>query len=330
MNEIMGPAFSDPLPHRVAILILESVVLFDLGVPCQVFGWGREDVGEVRYQSAICAAVPGKVRTAMGVYMEAPHGLEALESADSVIVAGISDLDVPIPPEVCRALAEAAARGTRIASICTGAFVLAEAGLLDDRGAATHWEDAPLLAARYPAVRVDEKVLYVDEGQVLTSAGIAAGIDLCLHLVRRDHGAEVANAVARRLVVPPHRSGGQAQFAERPMPVAEAGGLEATREWMLNHLAESLTIEQMARHACVSRRTFLRHFRAETGVSPLQWLIHQRIIIAQHALEVTDDSVERVAAHCGFGSGQLLRQHFRRALGTTPSAYRAAFRGEDR
>lgn len=324
------PPFPERLPHRVAILVLDTVVPFDLGVPCQVFGWGREDLGEVRYQASLCAAVPGKVRTSMGFLLEAPHGLEALDAADTVIVPGIADLDVPIPREICTALRSAADRGARVASVCTGAFVLAEAGLLDHRRAATHWEDAPLLASRYPAVRVDAKVLYVDEGAVLTSAGIAAGIDLCLHLVRGDYGAEVANAVARRLVVPPHRSGGQAQYAERPMPRAETGRLEGTRAWMLTHITEPLTLERMAENARMSRRTFVRRFRAETGSSPLQWLIHQRVLLAQNLLEVTGDGMEHVAARCGFGSALVLRQHFRRALGTTPTAYRTAFRRQAR
>lgn len=328
MTPNAGSPFPHPSPHRVSILVLETVVPFDLGVPCQVFGWGREDFGAVRYQAAVCAAVSGKVRTSAGFLLEAPYGLEALREADTVVVVGIADLNIAIPPTICAALREAAVRGARVASICTGAFVLAEAGLLDGRRAATHWEDAPLLADRYPAVRVDADVLYMDEGQVLTSAGIAAGIDLCLQMVRHDHGAEVANAVARRLVVPPHRSGGQTQYAQRPMPLAAGGGLEATREWMLQHVSEQLTLDQLAAHARMTRRTFTRRFREETGSSPLQWLIHQRILLAQRRLEGTGDSMERIAAQCGFGSALVLRNHFRRALSTTPTAYRLAFRGQ--
>lgn len=322
--------FEQSVPHRVAILVLDTVVPFDLGVPCQVFGWGREDLDAIRYQAAICAVEPRRVRTSGGFFLDAPYGLEAVLSADTVVVPGIADLDVPIPQTVCEALRHAAGRGACAASICTEAFVLAEAGLLDDRRAATHWEDAPLLAARYPAVRVDADVLYVDEGQVLTSAGIAAGIDLCLYLVRRDYGAEVANTVARRLVVPPHRSGGQSQYAERPMPVTEGGGLEPTRKWMVEQLAEPLALDRMAAHARMSRRTFVRRFRAETGSSPLQWLIYQRVLFAQRLLERTSDSMERIAARCGFGSALVLRQQFRRVLGTTPSAYRLAFRGQEK
>jgi AraC family transcriptional regulator, transcriptional activator FtrA len=328
MSTIAAPPSAGGEPHRVAIVVVESVVPFDLAVPCQVFARGREDLGAVRYRAAVCAAAPGPVRTSAGFAIEVPHGLEALEGADTVVVAGMADLGLPIPPEVCAALRAAAARGARIASVCTGAFVLAEAGLLDGRRAATHWEDAPLLAARYPAVRVDAEVLYVDEGRVLTSAGIAAGIDLCLHLVRQDYGAEVANAVARRLVVPPHRSGGQAQFAERPLPALAGGGLEPTRRWMLERLAEPLTLAAMAAHAGMSRRTFSRRFHAETGASPLRWLIHQRVLLAQRLLERTSEPLERLAGRCGFGSALVLRQHFRAVVGTTPSAYRLAFRGQ--
>lgn len=324
------PAFHERGPHRVGILVPQTVVPFDLGVPCQVFGWGREDLGAIRYQAAVCTTIPGSVRTSTGFRIEVPNGLEVLAQAETVVVAGMGDLDLPIPAALCRALREAADRGARVASVCTGAFVLAEAGLLDGRRAATHWEDAPLLAARFPAIRVDPKVLYVDEGKVLTSAGIAAGIDLCLYLVRQDYGADVANAVARRLVVPPHRSGGQAQFAERPMARVTGGGLEATRGWMLEQLAEPLTLDRLAEYAKMSRRTFVRRFRAETGSSPLQWLIHQRVLLAQRLLERSGEPLDRVADRCGFGSALGLRKHFRRALGTTPSAYRTAFRGERR
>lgn len=319
--------FPERTPQRIAILAIDTVVPFDLGVPCQVFGWGRRDLGEVRYQAVVCAATRGRVRTSLGFFLEVPWGLEALQDAETIVVAGISDLDVTIPDPVCAALREAADRGARVASVCTGAFVLARAGLLDGRRAATHWEDAPVLAERYPAVQVDPEVLYVDEGRVLTSAGIAAGIDLCLHMVRRDYGAEVANAVARRLVMPPHRSGGQAQFAERPLPRAAGSGLEECRAWILDHLAEPLTLERMAKHAHMSRRTFSRRFRVETGSTPLRWLNHQRVLLAQHLLERSGTSLTHIATRCGFGSAQVLRLHFRRALGTTPSAYRKAFRG---
>lgn len=315
--------------HRVAVLALDSVVTFDLGVPCQIFG-GRADLGVVRYAAEVCGAVAGLVRTSNGFDLHVPSGLEALARADTVIVPGIEDVDAPVPAAVLAALRVAHARGARVASICTGAFVLAAAGLLDGKRATTHWQDAPLLAARHPLITVDPAVLYVDEGRVLTSAGIAAGLDLCLHLVRRDHGAAVANAVARRMVVAPHRSGGQAQFAERPLPNDPAGGLEATRGWMLLRLAEPLSLERLAAHAGTSRRTFIRQFRAETGTSPLRWLVHQRVLLAQRLLEQGGEPLERLATRCGFGSALVLRQHFRRATGTTPLAYRLAFRGRER
>jgi AraC family transcriptional regulator, transcriptional activator FtrA len=217
-----------------------------------------------------------------------------------------------------------------VASICTGAFVLAQAGLLDGRRATTHWAYAERLAERYPAVTVNPGVLYVDEGDVLTSAGVAAGIDLCLHLVRRDHGAEVANAVARRIVVAPHRDGGQAQFVEAPLPVGEGRGLEATRAWAARRLREPLTVAAMARHAACSERTFARRFRAETGTTPLQWLLGQRVLHARRLLEATDLPVEDVADAAGFGTAASLRSHFRRATATTPLAYRRTFRGSPR
>jgi transcriptional regulator GlxA family with amidase domain len=251
--------------------------------------------------------------------------LGALRRAETIVVPGIDDLDLPIPRSVCRALLAAYERGCRIVSICTGAFVLAEAGLLDGRRATTHWLDAPALAERYPSVRVDPRVLYIEEGRVLTSAGIAAGIDLCLHIVRTDYGAAVANAVARRMVVAPHRSGGQAQFVVQPVGAPRGTALEETRTWITAHLGERLTVRAMAAHAGMSGRTFARRFIEATGTSPLQWLLHQRIVAAQRLLEETDQPVERVADACGFGSAVSLRVHFRREVQTSPMAYRRAF-----
>ncbi|HEX6750304.1 MAG TPA: helix-turn-helix domain-containing protein [Longimicrobium sp.] len=312
-------------PIHVVLLVLDSIVPFDLGVACQVFGYARPDLGAMRYRMTLCAAEPGPVTTSVGFPVTVDRGLDALEEAHTIIVPGIRAYDAPAPPAVVDALRAAHARGARIASICTGAFVLAEAGLLDGRKATTHWKDAALLAERYPEVCVDPRVLYVDEGQVLTSAGIAAGIDLCLHIVRRDWGAEVANALARRLVVPPHRSGGQAQFVEEPVPARPAGGLERTRTWTLEHLDRRVTVDEMARHAATSRRNFTRRFRAETGTSPLQWLLQQRVLRARRLLETTEMSVGRIALECGFGSALSLRDHFTREVGATPAAYRRAF-----
>jgi transcriptional regulator GlxA family with amidase domain len=308
--------------HRVAALVVNEVVAFDLAIPAQVFG--REpDL----YDWAVCAPAPGPVAAETGFDVLVPHGLEALAEADTIVVPGIGDRAWPLPPEPLEALREASMRGARVASICTGAFVLAAAGLLDGRRAATHWGYAALLAREFPAVEVDPDVLYVDDGDVLTSAGVAAGIDLCLHIVRKDYGAEVANAIARRIVVAAHRDGGQAQFIERPLPPQD-GGLAATRAWMDERLDEPLTVEDMARHAACSPRSFARRFRAETGTTPLQWLIARRVAEAQRLLEATELPVELVAAQAGFGTAAALRQHFGRALSTSPSAYRRAFRAQ--
>jgi transcriptional regulator GlxA family with amidase domain len=308
--------------HRVTVLALPDVVAFDLSTPAQIFGNEAE-----RYAFEVCGVRAGRVPTTTGFALDVPRGLDALAEADTVLVPGLRPVEWPPSAPALEALRAAHARGARVASICTGAFVLAEAGLLDGRRATTHWAHAAHMAERYPAVTVDPGVLYVDEGQVLTSAGVAAGIDLCLHLVRRDHGAEVANAVARRIVVAPHRDGGQAQFVEAPLPVVEDRGLEATRAWAARRLREPLTVAALARHAACSERTFARRFRAETGTTPLQWLLGQRVLHARRLLEATDLPVEDVADASGFGTAASLRSHFRRATATTPLAYRRTFRG---
>ncbi len=307
-------------PASVVALIFPGVVAFDLATPAQVFGHATE---RRRYSFRVATTAPGEVPTSTGFSVVAAHGLDALASADTVIVPGHTDLEREWPPDALDALR---AFEGRVVSICTGAFVLAGGGLLAGRRATTHWYDAPRLAAMHPAVDVDPKVLYVDEGRILTSAGVAAGIDLCLHLVRRDHGAHVANAVARRIVVAPHRSGGQAQFVDRPLP-DEATAIAPTLEWALHRLAEPLTVAALAHHALMSERSFARRFRAETGTTPLRWLIEQRVAHARRLLEQTDLPVEAVAAECGFGTAVSLRDHFGRAVNTTPTAYRRAFRG---
>jgi transcriptional regulator GlxA family with amidase domain len=308
--------------HHVTVLALADVVAFDLSTPAQVFG---NEPG--RYAFTACGVRAGRVPSTTGFAIDLPRGLEAFAEADTVLVPGLRPPQWPPPAAALDALRAAHARGARVASICTGAFVLAQAGLLDGRRATTHWAHAERLARRYPAVTVDPGVLYVDEGDVLTSAGVAAGIDLCLHLVRRDHGAEVANAVARRIVVAPHRDGGQAQFVEAPLPPASDRGLQATRAWAAQRLRDPLTVAALARHAACSERTFARRFRAETGTTPLQWLLGQRVLHARRLLEATDLPVEHVADEAGFGTAASLRSHFRRATATTPLAYRRTFRG---
>jgi AraC family transcriptional regulator, transcriptional activator FtrA len=312
--------------HRVVALVLETVVPFDLAVPCQVFGWGRPDLGAIRYEFALCAEKPGIVHASQGFGIEVSYGLGALRRADTIVVPGTSDLSVPVSRAVSIALRREYDRGARVISICSGAFVLAEAGLLDGCGATTHWQDAPLLAERYPSVIVDPAVLFVDEGRVMTSAGIAAGIDLCLHVVLADHGAAVANAVARRLVVPQYRSGGQAQYIETPIPEPQGSTFEGTRDYMRRNIAQSLSIRSLARHARMSERNFARRFVEETGISPMQWLLRQRVLSARELLERTDLSVKQIAAKTGTWTPASMREHFIRLVGTSPSLYRRAFR----
>ncbi|GAA3505553.1 helix-turn-helix domain-containing protein [Streptomyces prasinosporus] len=309
-------------PHRVAVLVMDDVLPLDLGIPTQVF----IAVPGERYRLTLCGRTARPVTTAAGFAVTVTAGLEAVRGADTVIVPGYTPHLRGLPADVLTALAEAHARGRRLVSICTGAFALAAAGVLDGRRATTHWKYADELAARYPTVSVDPRVLYVDEGQVLTSAGVAAGIDLCLHLVRRDLGARTANEVARTLVSAPHRDGGQAQYIKRPLAPEEPGvTLAATRTWALARLHESLTVPQLAAHAHMAPRTFARRFVAETGTTPLRWLLAARLDRARELLETTGLAVDHIADRCGLGSPSNLRLHFRRVLGTSPSAYRAAF-----
>jgi transcriptional regulator GlxA family with amidase domain len=321
-QEYCHGACKDGGMHRVVALALRDVVAFDLSIPAQVFGHRDE---RNRYAFEVCTEVPGLVPSTSGYAIEVRRGLEAMAAADTVVVPGYAPYDRP-RPDVCEALREAAKRGTRMVSVCTGAFALAGAGLLDGRRAATHWRDAGELAARYPAVTVDPHVLYVDEGQVLTSAGLAAGIDLCIHLVRSDHGMEAAARVARRMVVAPYRAGGQAQFLQRPLPPAGAG-LATTCEWMLRQLAEPITVQDLARRTGWSPRTFARRFVAETGETPLRWLAMQRLYEARRLLESTDLPVDQVAARSGLGTAANLRLHLARELSTTPTAYRRSYQG---
>lgn len=300
--------------------------MFELSVACEVFGLDRSDLVDPWYRHRVAAAGPGPNVSPEGVTIQTPHGLEELADADTVIIPA-NPFPGPPPEELLDGLRAAHDRGARLLSVCTGAFVLAAAGILDGKRATTHWMHSEALAREYPKVCVDPKVLYVDAGGVMTSAGTAAGIDLMLYVVRLDHGAEVANAVARRMVVPPHRDGGQAQFVD--LPVASANGhepLAAVLGWMLEHVGDDLSVEHLARRAGTSPRTFARRFRAATGTTPHQWILSQRILLAQRLLETTDDPVERVAQRCGFGSAAGLRQHFTRAVSASPLAYRRTFR----
>jgi transcriptional regulator GlxA family with amidase domain len=324
------PARNRRRRHTVATVICHGVAPFEMAVPCEVFGIDRSELGVPWYRHLICAAESPPIRSSQGFTIDTPYGLEEVVKADTVVVPawGATQLDSDPPPELLDALRTAHRRGARILSVCSGAFVLAAAGLLDGRRATTHWMHAEALAERYPSIEVDPDVLYVDEGDVMTSAGTAAGIDLCLHVVRLDFGAEIANAVARRMVVPPHREGGQAQFVEAPMTSGDPGSdrFAATLEYMLGHLDEALSVETMADRAAMSPRTFARRFRATTGTTPGQWLVRQRVLLAQRLLETTDDPVELIALRCGFGAAAGLRLHFRRVLDTSPLVYRRTFR----
>jgi transcriptional regulator GlxA family with amidase domain len=312
--------------YTVALVIFDQVPLFEMAVPCEVFGVDRSEMGVPNYRFLICSAEPGPLRTKAGFSIEVPHKISDLCEADTVVIPAWRDVDEAPPEHLLEALRRAYYRGSRIVSLCSGAFVLAAAGLLDGRRATTHWMFADKLADRFPAIDVDPDVLYVHEGRILTSAGTAAGIDLCLHLVSIDYGAEVANVFARRMVVPPHREGGQAQYIQ--MPVAEnshEGLLMETLRWALDNLDEPLTVADMARHARMSSRTFARRFPEVVGTTPLRWLLGQRILAAQRRLETSEESVERIAQDCGFGTGATLRMHFRRAVGVSPTDYRKTF-----
>ena len=324
-----NPAMAKTAPavHRVAVLALDGVVGFDLGTPPQVFGAARDDAGRPLYEVRVCTVGAAPARSASGYAVTPEHGLEALAWADTVIVAGVEGRRAagPFPPEALEALRDTAGR-TRTVSICTGAFVLASAGLLDGRPATTHWLWADLFRELHPDVLLDPQVLFVDDGDVLTSAGVAAGVDLCLHLVRRDHGAAVANRAARRCVVPPWRSGGQSQFIERQIPAVTETSTATARAWALEHLAEPLDLAALAARARMSVRTFTRRFRDETGLSPQKWLLQQRVAHARLLLESTDLSVDLVARRSGLGSATALRQHLQATIGVPPSAYRRTFR----
>jgi transcriptional regulator GlxA family with amidase domain len=308
----------------VALAVTADVPVFEVAAPCEVFGLARPDWVDPWYDFTVCA--PRGVRFGGWFRADTPHGLDELARADTVIVPACHAVDERPPADLVDAVRAAHDAGARVASICTGAFVLAAAGLLDGRRATTHWMHAGRLARRYPNVQVEPNMLYIDDGDVLTSAGTAAGIDLCLHIVRTDYGTAVANDLARRLVTAPHRPGGQAQFIRGSVPDHDRYGLAELRDWALNHLDEPLTVADLARRANMSTRTLSRHFVAATAATPLQWLLTHRIHRAQELLETTDHSVEHIAASTGMGTATTLRRHFHRTIGVPPDAYRRTFR----
>lgn len=316
--------------HRVVVLALAGLLPFELGIPHRIFGRAKDPAGRPLYEILTCGLAPGPVRTDADFAVHVEHGPELLATADTVVVPASYELGPVydhgrLTGELAAALAHIRP-GTRLVSICTGGYVLAAAGYLDGRPATTHWASAEHFQRLFPAVRVDPGVLYTDDGDVLTSAGVAAGIDLCVHIVRRDHGAAVANEVARRTVVPPHREGGQAQFIERPVPEPQLASTTAARAWVLDRLHEPLRLTDLARQEAMSVRTFTRRFREESGISPGQWITGQRVERARRLLERTDLPVEQVARETGFGTAQSLRKHVQAALGVSPTAYRRTFR----
>jgi len=309
---------------RVAIPTYDGVVPFDLATPCEVFGRSRLVSGAPAYDVVVC----GDATVDAGAFALTPRSpLSAMEQADIVVIAGLDHLDRPLAPSLLMGLGRAVARGARVVSICTGAFVLAEAGLLRGRRATTHWLAAQELARRYPDIEVDPSVLYVDEGDVMTSAGAAAGLDLCLHMVRKDFGASVAAHTARVSVMPLERPGGQAQFIAHPVPDTPGDSLQPLLSWVVEHLTEDLTLPTLARRAGMSRRTLVRRFREQLDTTPGQWVANARVRRARELLETTSWSVERVAEEVGFGSAAAFRVRFKRQVGTTPRTYRLAVGG---
>ncbi|HVX54258.1 helix-turn-helix domain-containing protein [Nocardioides sp.] len=310
--------------RSVAALLWDGVAPFEFGVLCEAFGIDRTDDGIPHLEFAICAPTPGPVHTSLGFTIGVPDGLERLDQADLIGVPAMRR-DVPLPAGVGDALRRAHARGARILSVCSGAFALGEAGLLDGLECTTHWKHTDELAARFPEAKVVPEVLYVDAGQVVTSAGTAAGVDACLHIWRQEYGAAVASAVARRMVVPPQRDGGQAQYIARAVPECDAETFGPLLEWIVANLGEELDVESLARRSAMSPRTFARRFRAETGATPHAWVTRQRVLRAEELLEQTDRPVEWIAHRVGFANAATLRHHFLRARGVSPQSYRRSF-----
>lgn len=337
----MLPRFSAILGFvlkRVVVPLLPLTEQFELGVACEVFGFDRSDEGLPTYDFSIIAGVAEPIRTRFGFTIDVPYDLSQLDEADLIVVpAGgtyssedgsylcTSEYDASIEPLLVK-LRAAVARGAGVASLCNGAFVLGKAGLLDGRRCTTHWRNSARLAAEYPLAEVDRDVLYVGDGNVFTSAGTAAGIDLCLHIVRKEQGSKVANGIARRMVVPPHRDGGQAQFVTTPLPTTEIETLAPLLDWMTENLGDDLSVQKLSARVNMSARTFARRFQAETGTTPARWLNDQRVLAAQHLLEDSDLSMDVISERVGFGNAAVMRQHFVRVRCTTPNSYRRTFR----
>lgn len=311
--------------RTVAAVAYDEIALTELTLAYHVFAYPYEGIGP-RYRFLVCAGEPQPLRARLGLTITCANGLDAIRTADVVLVPAWRDVDELPPEPLLDALRFARRHGAELLSICTGTFVLAAAGLLDGRRATTHWMHADALQARYPAIEVLSRALYVDDGDILTSAGTASGIDLCLHVVRRDHGTEIANEIARRMIVPPHRSGGQQQYIDSPLPAAEPDSpIAPVLDHALEHLNSPLTVEQLADAAHMSSRTFARRFKETTGSTPLQWLLHQRVLHARRLLEQTNNPIEQIGRDSGLGSPPNFRTQFRRIVGTTPSAYRETF-----
>jgi AraC family transcriptional activator FtrA len=311
--------------RRVAALAYDGLGTFEFGIVVELFGLRRTGLGVPWYQFEACSLERGPIHAAGGIRIQVRRGLRAFEQAGTVVIPGWRIDEAP-PATLIRALQRAHAGGARLVSICSGVFVLAATGLLDGKRVTAHWRHAERLIARYPNLRVEPDVLYVDEGNILTSAGSTAGIDLGLHIIRLDYGAEIANEIARRLVMPPHRDGGQAQYVRDSGRSPVDGGLATVLEWAQEHLEKPLSVEDFAMRARMSPRTFARRFREQTGTTPHQWLTHQRLFAAQRRLETTEESIDRIAEGVGMQTAATLRQHFSRSLGTAPTAYRRRFR----
>jgi len=314
-----------PKNRRVVAIVYDGLCTFEFAIAAEVFALPRPEIGAGWYQFDVCSVDAGPARATGGIRIVVSKGVRALRSAGTIVITGWKGADVLPPAPLLAELRRAHQRGARLLSVCSGVFVLAAAGLLDGKRATTHWRYADKLRAMYPKIEVEPDVLYVDEGNVLTSAGSAAGIDLCLHLVRRDYGSEIANSVARRMVVPPHRDGGQAQYIRTPIRTEAEPTLAPVMEWAMRRLDRKMSVERLAAKANLSMRTFARRFVSETGTTPHHWLTRQRVLAAQHLLETTKRSVDEVAEAVGFESTETLRHHFRTQLRTTPTAYRKRF-----